>query len=134
MGRGKLRSSRDLPKPIDPKGRKTIGFGLWLMGFAKRLNPSYRIFSGRLSAKKFHPRLPEPDRICWRHRDRPVDAENGDLELVAGFDGRSEHHAVWNVVALDCGRGRIASLPRHITVHPHFRIIVDKDVDHRARR
>src|SRR6266567_3997498 len=33
MGRGKARSSRDLPKPINPKGRKMIGFGLWLMGF-----------------------------------------------------------------------------------------------------
>src|SRR3982074_2037675 len=35
MGRGKSRSSRDLPKPINPKGRKMIGFGLSLMGFAR---------------------------------------------------------------------------------------------------
>jgi hypothetical protein len=51
MGRGKSRSARDLPKPIDPKGRKMIGFGLLLMGFATSaftpsatrvwLNPSY---------------------------------------------------------------------------------------------
>ena len=35
MGRGKARSSRDLPKPIIPKAAKVIGFGLWLMGFAR---------------------------------------------------------------------------------------------------
>src|SRR3954465_14471716 len=35
MGRGKVRSSRALPKPINGSGRKMIGFGLWLMGFAK---------------------------------------------------------------------------------------------------
>src|SRR3954469_23766876 len=35
MGRGKARSSRDLPKPINASRRKMIEFGLWLMGFAK---------------------------------------------------------------------------------------------------
>src|SRR5712671_83663 len=60
MGRGKARSSRDLPKPINPKRSKMIGFGLWLMGFAiarretrvnalMRLNPSYDPYIVKLS-------------------------------------------------------------------------------------
>jgi hypothetical protein len=48
-------------------------------------------------AKKFDLRLAEPDQIHRCDRNRPVDAEECDLELVARLDSIGEHHAIGHV-------------------------------------
>src|SRR5215510_10012728 len=58
----------------------------------------------------------EPDRIRRCHRDRSVDAEDRELELVAGADLGAQHHAVGHVVALHGGRARVAAAARDIAV------------------
>ena len=70
------------------------------------LTPKYgqddrRAASGHArSADEFHLRLPEPDGVGRRQRDRPVDAEHRDLEGVARLDTLGEEDAIWHVEAL----------------------------------
>src|SRR6266436_9539657 len=84
----------------------------------------------RLSVK-LHLGVTEEDEVRRRDRDRTVDAEYRDLELVAGLDGFGEHDAVRHVEALDSGGARIATAPRHLAVDPHLRIIVHIGRKHR---
>src|SRR5215470_14771475 len=84
----------------------------------------------RLSVK-LHLGITEEDEVRWRDRDRTVDAEYRDLELVAGLDGFGEHDAVRHVEALDGGWTGIAAAPRHLAVDPHLRIIVHIGREHR---
>ena len=45
----------------------------------------------RPSAKEFDFRLPKPQEICRRGRNRPVDREDRDVECVPRGDGGAEH-------------------------------------------
>src|SRR5690349_11369466 len=85
---------------------------------------------GRL-AEKFDLGLAEKDEIYRRHRDRPVDAEDCDLELVARLDRFGEDDAIGHVEALDGGRAGVAGAARHLPIDPHLRIIVDVGREYR---
>src|ERR1700676_1469070 len=82
-------------------------------------------------AKKFDLRLAEPDEIHRCDRNRTVDAEDSDLELVARFDSIGEHHAIGHVEALDRGRAGVAGAARHLPIDPDFRVIIDVRRKHR---
>src|SRR5258708_14782225 len=73
---------------------------------------------------KLHLGVTEEDEVRWRDRDRAVDAEYRDLELVAGIDGFGEHDAVRHVEALDGGGACLGAAPRHLAVDPHLPLIV----------
>src|SRR6266446_8949366 len=60
--------------------------------------------------------LAEEHEIRRRHRNRPVNAEDRDLDLVPGLYGIGEHHAVGDVEALDGGRAGDAGAARHLAV------------------
>jgi hypothetical protein len=59
---------------------------------------------------ELQPRLAEPDRVRRRDRNGAVDAEDGDLEFVARFDGIGEHHAIGQVEPLNGRWAGIAAL------------------------
>src|SRR5262245_60949105 len=77
---------------------------------------------------KLNLRLPEPDRVRRRHRNRSVDAEDRNLELLAGADLGAEHDAIGHVVALHGGRAWIAAAPWDLAVDPDLRIVIDQHI------
>src|SRR5260370_22750142 len=76
-------------------------------------------------------RVADEHRVCRRHRDRPVDAKDGDLELVAGLEGGAEHHQVWHVVARDGGGSRITRAARDHAIDPDFGVILHRRPEYR---
>src|SRR6476661_3837716 len=93
--------------------------------------PTPPIIRARPLAEKFDLGLAEKDEIYRRHRDRPVDAEDRDLELVARLDCLGEDDAIGHVEALDGGRAGVAGAARHLAIDPHLRIIVDVGREYR---
>src|SRR5262245_45027711 len=73
---------------------------------------------------KLHRRLAEEHEIRWYDRDRPIDAEDCDFNLVTGLDGIGDDHSVRDVEALDRGRASDANAARYFPVDPHFGIVV----------
>src|SRR6185436_19016646 len=87
----------------------------------------------RTSAEKFDLGFAEEDRVWRRQRDRTIDAEDGDLKLVARLYRFAENDAVRHVEALN-GRGaRPSGGARHLPVDPDFRVVVDGEGKHDAR-
>src|SRR5258708_36219976 len=107
------------------QARRKAGWAACLLHFYSRRADWFRL------SVKLHIGITKEDEVRWRNRDRTVDAEYRDLELVARIDGFGEHDAVRHVEALDSGGARIATAPRHLAVDPHLRIIVHIGREHR---
>src|SRR5262245_40333304 len=80
---------------------------------------------------ELHPRLAEEHEIRWYDRDRPIDAEDRDFDLVTGLDGIGYDDPVWDVEALDRGRAGDADAARDLPVDPHFGVVVHVGGQHR---
>src|SRR5437867_1316244 len=80
--------------------------------------------------EKLHLRCAEPDEVHWRDRNRPVDAEDRNLELVARLDCVRQDDAIRYVETLDGGWAGIAAAARHVPVDPDFRVVVDIGREH----
>src|SRR5438105_14383348 len=76
-----------------------------------------RVQSSPLSVK-FDPGFAEPDGIGRRDRNRSVDAEDCDLELVARPDRIGQHDAIRHVEALDRRGAGIANAARYLPIDP----------------
>src|SRR6516165_1473860 len=73
------------------------------MGVIRAMEGGYHPGTVRLLVE-FHRRLAEEHEIRWDNRDRPIDAEDRDLDLVTGLDGIGDDDPVRDVKALDRGR------------------------------
>src|SRR5262249_53965009 len=100
--------------------------------------PSYRRLGGVRSSRKItrllvelHRRLAEEHEIRWHDRDRPIDAEDRDFDLVTGLDGIGDDDPVRDVEALDRGRASDADAARYLPVDPHFGVVVYVGSQHR---
>src|SRR5262249_18355697 len=80
---------------------------------------------------EFHRRLAEEHEIRWDDRDRPIDAEDRDLDLVTGLDGIGDDDPFRDVKALDRGRAGDTDAARHLPVDPHFGVVVHVGGQHR---
>src|SRR5690349_23534463 len=76
-------------------------------------------------------RLAEENRVWGRERDRAVDPEDRNLELVASLDLLGEHDPVWHVEALNRGGTRPPDASRYLTIDPRFSVVVDGEGQHR---
>ena len=79
---------------------------------------------------KFDLRLAEPHEIHRCNRNRTVDAEDCDLELVTRLDCFGEHHVIGHVEALDRGWAGVAGAARNLPIDPDFRVIIDVSREH----
>src|SRR5262245_34853304 len=75
--------------------------------------------------EKLNLRRAEPDEVLRRDGNRPIDAEDSNLEFVSRLDRIRQHHSIRHVEALDGGGAGIATAARHLAVDPDFRVIVD---------
>src|SRR5262245_6731077 len=75
--------------------------------------------------EKLDLRRAEPDEVLRRDGNRPIDAEDSDLEFVSRLDRIRQHHSIGHVEALDSGGAGIATAARHLAVNPDFRVVVD---------
>src|SRR6516165_3372188 len=75
--------------------------------------------------EKLNLRRAEPDEVLRRDGNRPIDAEDSNLEFVSRLDRIRQHHSIGHVEALDRGRAGIAAAARHLPVDPDFRVVVD---------
>src|SRR5215470_19925612 len=89
--------------------------------------------ASRSSTIKLYHGLAKPN-ASDRIRHWSVNREHCELESVAGLDFGTKYHAIGHVEALNGSRAGIAAPARHLSVDPHFRIIVDQDVEHRHGR
>src|SRR5439155_11625197 len=83
------------------------------------------ITSMRMLFVKLNRRLPEKQEVRRCDRNWSVDAEDGNLELVARLNRIGEYDPIRNVEALDRGRAGDAGPARHLPIDPDFRIIVN---------
>src|SRR5258708_22395465 len=87
------------------QARRKAGWAACLLHFYSRRADWFRL------SVKLHLGITKEDEVRWRDRDRTVDAEYRDLELVARIDGFGEHDAVRHVEALDSGGAAVATAP-----------------------
>src|SRR5215470_17234510 len=80
--------------------------------------------------EKLDLRRAEPDEVLRRDGNRPIDAEDSDLEFVSRLDRIRQHHSIGHVKTLDGGGAGIATAARHLAVDPDFRVIVDIRREH----
>src|SRR6516162_10551294 len=80
--------------------------------------------------EKLNLRRAEPDEVLRRDGNRPIDAEDSNLEFVSRLDRIRQHHSIGHVEALDGGGAGIATAARHLAVDPDFRVIVDIRREH----
>src|SRR5215831_16131387 len=80
---------------------------------------------------ELHRRLAEEHEIRWYDRDRSIDAEDRDLDLVTSLDGIGDDDPIRDVEALDRSRAGDADAARHLPVDPHFGVVVHVGGQHR---
>src|SRR5262249_30646062 len=80
--------------------------------------------------EKLNLRRAEPDEVLRRDGNRPIDAEDSNLEFVSGLDRIRQHHSIRHVEALDGGGAGIATAARHLAVDPDFSVVVDIRREH----
>src|SRR3954467_3564166 len=89
--------------------------------------------SALTSLEEFDLRLPEEHRVRGRQRDRPVDAEDRDLEFIAWLHALAQNDAVRHVEALDRRGAWPSRGARQLAVDPDFRVVVDGKGENDAR-
>src|SRR5215472_14115536 len=80
--------------------------------------------------EKLNLRRAEPDEVLRRDGNRPIDAEDSNLEFVSRLDRIRQHHSIRHVEALDGGGAGIATAARHLAVDPDFSVVVDIRREH----
>src|SRR5207245_1504218 len=77
-----------------------------------------------------------PDKVLRAVRDRPVNAEDRQLDLLTGLSITSEDHTVGGIEAFDYLSARLPQNSRHFAVHPDFGVIINHNFkcDRRSRR
>src|SRR5262245_29804798 len=74
---------------------------------------------------KFNRSLAEKYKVRRRYGNRPVDAEDCDLEFVTRLDRIGQYDPIGDVETLDRGRAGDTGTPRHFSITPDFCVIVD---------
>jgi hypothetical protein len=100
----------------------------------RRIEP-HHLASGRqrLGPVEAERRRADPDVVGGRVRERAVDAEHGELELLPGLYAVREDHAIGGAVPLDHRAAALAERIVQIAVEPDLGVIVDHDLEHEGR-
>ena len=75
----------------------------------------------------------DPDEVLGAVGDRAVDAEDRELNPLAGLCVPGDDHAVRRVESLDHRPARLAQDAGHLAVHPHLGVVVDDDLESDGR-
>src|SRR6516162_6518451 len=74
--------------------------------------------------EKLNLRRAEPDEVLRRDGNRPIDAEDSNLEFVSRLDRIRQHHSIVHNEASDRCRAGISAAPPYLRVDPDFRVDV----------